>query len=454
MSRHQQAVAESHAAGARFRGQRLKKKPPVVQPRAAFARVRRQQWSKLARVRSDGKTRSVASQLAEERALRVQAEEANRIKDEFLGTLSHELRTPLNAITGWAHLLQAGTLAPAEQARAIETILRNAKHQARLIEDLLDVSRIISGKLLLNLSPLGLSKVIETALEAVMPAALAKQLRISSELAAGACEVLGDAERLQQVFANLLSNSIKFCEPGGRIEIRAERDGRRVVVKVIDDGRGIAPEFLPLLFERFRQAGHPIARARGSGLGLGLAIARYLVEAHHGSIAAESAGERQGATFSVSLPVLSSGESLPASEEVVAPSARQLGGAYILVIDDDPDALELLGILLAREGAEVTLVDSAKAARNSIRAREPDVIVCDVGMPEEDGYSFMRRLRASGERAGAFIPALALTGHASAEDTRVALLAGFQMHVSKPLDPPQLLDNLAKLWRRGVTRIP
>jgi len=406
------------------------------------------------RVRSDGKTRSLASQLADERALRVQAEEANRIKDEFLGTLSHELRTPLNAISGWAHLLQAGTLAPAEQARAIETILRNAKQQARLIEDLLDVSRIISGKLSLTLSSIDLRKVVETALEAVTPAALAKQLQISADLIAGTTEVSGDAERLQQVFANLLNNSIKFCEPGGEILIRVQREGKRALVKVIDDGRGIPAEFLPHLFERFRQAGHPVARARGSGLGLGLAIARYLVEAHHGTIGAESAGEGQGATFNVFLPLLTHSESVPPSDASALQAKRQLGGAYVLVIDDDQDALELLGILLEREGAEVTLVESAQAARDAIRAREPDVIVCDVGMPDEDGYSFMRRLRASGERAGAFIPALALTGHASAEDTRIALLAGFQMHVSKPLDPPRLLDSLAKLWRRGVTRLP
>jgi nitrogen-specific signal transduction histidine kinase/CheY-like chemotaxis protein len=405
-------------------------------------------------VRSDGKTRSLASQLADERALRVQAEEANRIKDEFLATLSHELRTPLNAITGWAHLIQAGTLAPTEQARAIDTILRNAKQQARLVEDLLDVSRIISGKLLLTLSPLDLQKVLETAIEAVTPAALAKRLRISTDFTAGPLEVSCDAERLQQVFANLLNNSIKFCEHGGQIVIRSQREGRRVTLQVIDDGRGIGAEFLPLLFERFRQAGHPIARARGSGLGLGLAIARYLVEAHHGTIAAESAGEGRGATFSVSLPLSSTGDSTPPSDPIAPQPGRQLCGAYLLVVDDDPDALELLGILLEREGAEVTLVDSASSARDSLRARLPDVIVCDVGMPEEDGYSFMRHLRASGERAGAFIPALALTGHASAEDTRAALLAGFQMHVSKPLDPPRLLDCLVKLWRRGVTRIP
>ncbi|HKO46166.1 MAG TPA: ATP-binding protein [Polyangiaceae bacterium] len=405
-------------------------------------------------MRSDGKTRSLASQVADERALRVQAEEANRIKDEFLGTLSHELRTPLNAITGWAHLLQAGTLGPDEQLRAVDTILRNAKQQARLIEDLLDVSRIISGKLSLTLSPLDLKKVVETAIEAATPAALAKQLSVTTEFAAGSSEVSGDAVRLQQVLANLLNNSIKFCETGGQIVIRLQPRDQRVELKVSDDGRGIAAEFVPLLFERFRQAGHPLARARGSGLGLGLAIARYLVEAHRGTITAESAGEGRGATFSVCLPLLSATDSQLPTLESAPPASRQLCGAYILVVDDDQDARELLRMLLEREGAEVALAASPSAARDLIRARQPDVIVCDVGMPEQDGYSFMRHLRASGERAGAFVPAIALTGHASAEDSRLALLAGFQMHTSKPLDPPRLLENLAKLWRRGVTRIP
>ena len=398
-----------------------------------------------------GKERNLAAQLADERVLRAQAEDANRIKDEFLGTLSHELRTPLNAITGWAHLLQAGTLGPPEQARAVETILRNAKLQARLIEDLLDVSRIISGKLRVELSPLELEKVIEAAVEDAKPAANAKQLTVIIEGAAAASEVLGDAVRLQQVVANLLNNSIKFCDAGGHITIRTLREGRSVLLQVEDDGRGIEAEFLPLLFERFRQAGHPVARAKGSGLGLGLAIARYLVEAHRGTIHAESAG--RGATFTVSLP-LSTNRSARPAEEAIPEVPRQLSGAYILVVDDDPDARELLGILLGRAGAEVTLADSAQAARDGIRVRHPDVIVCDVGMPEEDGHTFLRRLRASGERAGAFIPALALTGHAGTEDSRAALLAGFQMHVSKPLDPPRLLENLAKLWRRGLTRNP
>jgi len=401
----------------------------------------------------DGKARNLAQQLADERALRTKAEEQNRIKDEFLGTLSHELRTPLNAITGWAHILQAGTLPPAEQARAVETILRNAKLQARLIEDLLDVSRIISGKLRLDSSPLDFRKVIEAAVEAITPALNARQIALSVELGGGESEVSGDAVRLQQVVGNLLNNSVKFCEPGGHIAIQLTRQDRQLRLEVSDDGRGISAEFLPLLFERFRQAGHPLARARGSGLGLGLAIARYLVEAHRGTITARSEGEGHGATFTVLLPILTAN---PGSMPPEAPpsSNRQLCGAYVLVIDDDPDARELLSVLLEREGAEVALAESGKAARDLIRARHPDVILCDVGMPDEDGYSFMRLLRSSGEAAGAFIPALALTGHATADDARAALMAGFQMHVSKPLDLQRLLDGLAKLWRRGVTRIP
>lgn len=402
----------------------------------------------------DATSRRFTSELAEERARREEAEAQNRVKDEFLATLSHELRTPLNAITGWAHILQAGTLEAAEQARAVDAILRNARLQARLIEDLLDVSRIISGKLLLDLAPLDLSRVVESALESTLPAAHAKQLKISVDLAQEAKEVSGDTVRLQQVVWNLLNNSVKFCEPGGSIVVRTKLDGSRVLLQVEDDGRGIAADFLPLLFERFRQAGHPLARARGSGLGLGLAIVRYLVEAHRGKISAESAGEGRGATFTVSLPLLAE-DSAPSAPPVLASSALpqgQLRGAYVLVIDDDPDSCELLGIFLSREGADVALVESARAARASMALRLPDVIVCDLGMPEEDGISFMRGLRASGEAHGAFIPALALTGHASADDSRAALLAGFQMHVSKPLDPPRLVEHLIKLWRRGSTR--
>ncbi len=398
------------------------------------------------------KNQSQATELENERALRSQAEQANRIKDEFLATLSHELRTPLNAITGWAHILQEGTLGPADQARAIETILRNAKLQARLIEDLLDVSRIISGKLRVELSPLDFRKTVELAVEAAAPAAAEKKLTLALELGPDPSEVSGDAVRLQQVIGNLLNNSIKFCEPNGHILLRTRTEQRRLWLEVVDDGRGIDAGFLPLLFERFRQAGHPLARARGGGLGLGLAIARYLVEAHRGTIEAESAGDGKGSKFTISLPLMrkTSPPSLP--PEAPPPSVRQLSGAYVLVIDDDPDARELLEILLVREGAEVALAATGREARGVIRSRHPDVIVCDVGMPEEDGHTFMRALRSAGESSGSFIPALALTGHASAEDSRAALLAGFQMHVSKPLDPPRLLESLAILWRRGLAR--
>lgn len=396
---------------------------------------------------------TLAGELAKERALRAEAEEQNRVKDEFLGTLSHELRTPLNAITGWAHLLQGGALAESDRTRAVETILRNAQLQARLIEDLLDVSRIISGKLRLEASPLDLRKVVQAAVEASQPSAAAAKVELSLELADCASEVSGDAERLQQVVGNLLNNAVKFSAAGGQVRLRTYRKGRELVLEVADDGRGIAPQFLPHLFERFRQAGHPLARGKGGGLGLGLAIARYLVEAHQGTIAAASEGEGQGATFTVSLPLTLTESSTPPPPAVAAPaSGRSLGGAYVLVVDDDPDALELLSMFFAREGAEVGLASSPQVARELIRTRHPDVIVCDVSMPDEDGYTFMRRLRASGERAGAFIPALALTGHAGPDDSRAALMAGFQMHVSKPLDPPRLLESVATLWRRGIAR--
>jgi len=403
-------------------------------------------------MRNNGKAQLTA-ELANERALRARAEEANRIKDEFLATLSHELRTPLNAIAGWAHILQTGELPPSEQARAVETILRNAKLQASLIEDLLDVSRIISGKLRLELAPLDLEKVVRGAVETALPAASAKDIRISEQVELAPAHVLGDAVRLEQVVWNLLSNAVKFSAPGGRIAVRARRAGDSAVLEVQDDGRGISPEFLPFLFERFRQAEPPLMRARGSGLGLGLAIVRYLVEAHHGRVEARSEGEGRGATFTVWLPLATeratAADHTPESTPEVT---RLLGGAYVLVVDDDPDARELLSVLLGREGAEVGLAASASEARRMIRARHPDVIVCDIGMPEQDGHSFMRLLRASGEAAGAFVPALALTGHAGAEDAKAAILAGFQMHVSKPLDPPRLLEGVAKLWRRGVTR--
>ena len=360
------------------------------------------------------KTQDLANELANERALRIRAEEANRVKDEFLGTLSHELRTPLNAITGWAHILQAGTLAPAEQARALDTILRNAQLQARLIEDLLDVSRIISGKLHLDLAPLDLHQVVDAAVQAATPAAEAKQLHLTVECASAAPDVSGDASRLLQVLGNLLHNSIKFCEPGGNITVRTQVSKRSVQLTVTDDGRGIAPEFLPLLFERFRQAGHPLARARGGGLGLGLAIARYLVEAHHGTIEAHSEGEGTGATFTITLPLQRSDAPASSPPPAAPTPTRQLCGAYVLVVDDDPDARDLLSVLLGREGAEVGLAASGAEARALIRVRHPDVIVCDVGMPEQDGHSFLRQLRASGEQAGTVVSRRSAGGYAAA----------------------------------------
>jgi len=396
-------------------------------------------------------TEEARSALEKERALRIAAEEKNRMKDEFLATLSHELRTPLNAIVGWAHILQTGDVGPVERARAIETILRNAKLQASLIEDLLDVSRIISGKLRLELEPLDFKKAIETAIEAATPSANAKRVRLEFSAIDTSLLVMGDIVRLQQIVWNLLTNAIKFSDPGGSVQLRIERVGHEIELEVKDHGRGIQAGFLPFLFERFRQDNDPLARQRGAGLGLGLAIVRYLAEAHGGRIQAASLGIGHGATFTLTLPASTTASATdghaPSSESL----PRQLAGARILVVDDDPDSRELVAALLARDGAQTVLAASAEEAREALSRRHPDVIVCDVGMPEEDGYTFMRWLRAAGEEAGAFVPALALTGHASRDDARVALLSGFQLHVSKPLDPPELLTNIAKLWRRGTT---
>ncbi|HYO96762.1 MAG TPA: ATP-binding protein [Polyangiaceae bacterium] len=394
--------------------------------------------------------------LSAERTAREQAEQANRMKDEFLATLGHELRTPLNAIVGWAHMLQNAQLGSVERARAVETIARNAKLQATIVDDLLDVSRIISGKLRLNLERVQVATVLETALDGARPAAEAKGLQLELEPSGQLLEVMGDAHRLQQIVWNLVSNAVKFTSRGGRVLVRARRAADGVRVDVTDTGQGIRPEFLPVLFERFRQA--DASTARHGGLGLGLAIVRHLVELHGGTVQASSPGLNQGSTFSVWLPAAPGKRApAPASAEQlkthVAEPARALSGACILVVDDDPDARELFQALLSREGAEVLTAASAAQAFEVLRKRAPDVIVCDIGMPEQDGYSFLRKLRASGEAAGGWVPALAVTGYAMPKDSQEALLAGFQMHVCKPIDPPHVLASIVKLWRRGVREI-
>jgi len=386
--------------------------------------------------------------LAEQEA-RADAETANRTKDEFLATLSHELRTPLNAILGWAQLLRIGGLPQDELTHGLETIERNAKVQAQLIEDLLDLSRIISGKLRLEMRPIDLPTVLAAALDSVRPAAEAKSIRIVPLLDAAASPVLGDAGRLQQVVWNLLSNAIKFTPARGTVELVLQRLGGRAEIIVSDTGMGIKPDFLPHVFERLRQADSSSTRRHG-GLGLGLAIARHLIESHGGTIEARSAGENRGATFIVSLP-LSLNAVVKTAEPDVSDSdtglglRRRLEGVRVLVVDDEPDARELVSRALQRDGADVLAASSAAEALGAIDELNPDVLVSDIAMPGEDGYELIRQLRSRERSHGRHLPAVALTAYARKEDRERALRAGYQEHLAKPVEPAQLTAVVANL---------
>jgi signal transduction histidine kinase/ActR/RegA family two-component response regulator len=389
--------------------------------------------------------------LVREQEARASAEAANRAKDEFLSMLSHELRTPLNAMLGWSQLLRSQKLNEATRSRALEAIERNARGQANLIEDLLDISRIITGKLRLHVRPIELIPVIEAAIDTVRPAADAKQVRIQSVLDPLAGPVSGDSDRLQQVVWNLLSNAIKFTPKGGRVQVRLERVNSHIEIIVSDTGQGINPDFLPYIFERFRQADSTHTRSHG-GLGLGLAIVRHLVELHGGNVQAQSPGEGQGSTFIVQLPltvVLNTNESErvhpTVGGEVSFDYAPTLSGLTILVVDDEIDARELLSTVLQECGAVVSAVASVTDAIAAIEQFQPDILVTDIGMPGEDGYSLIRRIRAREAKHGGRIPAVALTAYARVEDRTRALAAGFQMHIAKPVNPTELVAVIANL---------
>lgn len=391
--------------------------------------------------------------LEESQQARSEAESANRMKDEFLATLSHELRTPLNAILGWATLFKSASLDEEEQREGLDVIERNARIQAQLIEDLLDVSRIISGKLRLDVQKVALPEVIEAALAAVMPAAEAREIRIHKVLDHGAGPVAGDPARLQQVVWNLLSNAVKFTPKGGRIQILLERVNSHLEISVSDTGQGIPADFLPHVFDRFRQADGSTTRRHG-GLGLGLSIVRQLVELHGGSVRAKSPGEGQGATFVVALPLAILRELPP---ERVQPKPAQeteddqcpalLNGIKVLVVDDEPDARRLMEKILSDCEAEVRTEGSADGALMAIREFQPDVLISDVGMPDKDGYDLIRAIRERNYSAKD-LPAIALTAFARSEDRRRAMLAGFQVHVSKPVDPDELVAIVASLVGR------
>ncbi len=387
-----------------------------------------------------------------------EAEETSRLKDEFLATVSHELRTPLTPILAWVSQLRRRQLDPARTARALEAIERSARVQARLIDDLLEVSRIIGGKLRLDLRPMRLASAIEAAIEAMRPAAAAKNIRVVTSLDPRIELIWGDPERLQQVVWNLVSNAIKFTPEGGRVDVRLECVDSHLELTVRDTGRGIAPEFLPYLFERFRQADPSSTRALG-GLGLGLAIVRHLVELHGGTVEAESAGEGKGTTVRVRMPfrVATHDASGPerahdvARETPAGGELAPLGGLRVLVVDDEPDTCDVLEAVLREAGAEVRTCRSAAAALAEIETWWPDVLLSDIGMPGEDGYALIRSIRVQEAQHGRAIAAVALTAYARLEDRRKALSAGFQMHVPKPIDGDELIAVVARVVQAAAS---
>lgn len=392
--------------------------------------------------------------LKEAQTAHKQAEIANRMKDEFLATVSHELRTPLNAILGWTQMLKNGIVGYEQLPKAIETIERNSRSQAQLVEDLLDVTRIARGKLRLNVNPVELPSIVETAIDTVRPAAEARSVEIEKRFDEHPALVSGDAERLQQIVWNLLSNAIKFTPKGGRVTVRLERAEDAAQITVTDTGKGIEPEFLPYVFERFRQADGTTTRKQG-GLGLGLAIVKHLVELHGGEISAESEGVGKGAVFTVRLPLRALREAAP--DENGAASVLNLNlasggdlsidlhGLRIVVVDDERDARELLRSLLTTYGAEVTICSSANEAFEAVRREKPDLLVSDIGMPDEDGYSLIAKIRRLPETEGGKTPAIALTAFARIEDRIHALSQGFQMFVPKPVEPNELIAAIRSL---------
>ncbi|HKS26267.1 MAG TPA: ATP-binding protein [Pyrinomonadaceae bacterium] len=395
--------------------------------------------------------------LEREQSLRAEAELSNRMKDEFLATVSHELRTPLTSILGWAAMLRRGALDGSTAKRALATIERNARAQAQLVEDLLDVSRVISGKLRLDVKPTDLMLVIKSALDSVRPAADAKGIQLRLVLYTAASQIQADAARLQQVVWNLLSNAIKFTPHGGQVEVRLERTPSDSRIIVSDTGEGITPEFLPHVFDRFQQADGTTTRRHG-GLGLGLAIVRHLVEMHGGSVEAASEGLGRGATFIVKLPlvaasadVVSQGLELESEAHAEAFDGKHeadLRGVRVLAVDDEPDTRDMLRVVLERYGAQVMAVGSASDALEAMPAWRPDVLVSDIGMPGEDGYSLIEKVRKLETVQGSHTPAVALTGYVRVEERARALAAGYQMFVPKPVEAGELAAVIANLVGR------
>ena len=444
----------------------------IVSAVRSALRARRRQYEARAHIESERRAREERTRLLEEAVAAreqaeqatAQAEQANRAKDIFLATLSHELRTPLTAVLGWARMLHEMNLDEDTARHGLKIIERNAEAQNQLVRDLLDVSRIITGKLRLDTISVDLAPVVESALDSVRQAAEAKGISLGFESGAGPEVVSGDPDRLQQVVWNLLSNAIKFTPKGGRVGVKLGREESDVLIRVSDTGQGISPEFLPHVFERFRQADGSTTRAHG-GLGLGLAVVRHLVEQHGGHVSAESKGEGRGSTFTIRLPLAAvregsegrggsgplrdaGGKKTAAASDVAEP----LSGVRVLVVDDQPDARELLALVLERAGASVATAETADAAVRLLRASPADVLVSDIGMPGEDGYKFVGRVRALPASEGGRVLAVALTAYATEEDRRRALDAGFEEHIAKPVEPSALVAAVAALAARARGR--
>jgi signal transduction histidine kinase/response regulator RpfG family c-di-GMP phosphodiesterase len=418
---------------------------------------------------------SIAVQLAQmasiavENTLFSEEREANRIKDEFLSTLSHELRTPLNAILGWTQLLEMEKPV-GEFAHGLEVIERNARAQTKLIEDLLDVSRISTGKLRLNPQLISVGPVVESAVEAVKPAADAKGVKLHVDLPPAPQRLVADPDRLQQVVWNLLSNAVKFTPTGGDVTVDSKQVAGNIEIRMTDTGQGIAPAFLPFVFDRFRQADSTSTRSHG-GLGIGLTIVRHIVELHGGSVRAESRGEGHGSAFTVTLPITAAPEhqdqplrqspaelrqrsSGAAGAAAEAPTGVELRGVRILIVDDAPDALEVLTVVLRRAKAEVVTAESASEARRILLEFRPDVLVSDIAMPDEDGFALLQSVRLMPAESGGNVPAIALTAYAREEDRIKALKAGFAAHVSKPVEPDELIGLIAQIAQAGASGAP
>lgn len=428
---------------------------PIVDARGQIVGASKITRDITERKRAEAKLKQL---LASEQAMRAEAERANRMKDEFLATVSHELRTPLNAILGWATIIRRSKTDQTLLDRALETIERNARSQAQLIEDLLDVSRIISGKLCLDVKPTELMSIIKAAIDSVRPAAEAKGVKLQIVLDPSADSILGDAARLQQVVWNLVSNAIKFTPKGGLVQIKLDRTDSSAQITVSDTGQGISPKFLPYVFDRFQQADSAKTRMHG-GLGLGLAIARHIAEMHGGTIEAYSAGEGQGAAFTVKLPLVAVRSAGPLSardlarasvpeESLIEKDSPNLDGLRILAVDDEPDTRQMLKGVLERYGAHVMTAASAKDALYALLEWKPNVLVSDIGMPEQDGYSLIRKVRELKPEQGGDTPAIALTGYVRVEERLRSLEAGYQMFVPKPVEADELAAIIASLVGR------